>query len=202
MSDFQCAAILLAAGASIRLGQPKQLVLLDGESLLHRTARLAVEAGCSPVLVVLGFEADRMRRQLHDLPAEIVMNPQWQDGMGSSLRAGMAALSKTPAALGAVLVLVCDQPRLTLDHLHALLDRHKNAPSGIAITASVYAGKAGVPAIFSAGLVPELHACAGDRGARDLIRSHAAQVQGIPWPDGEADLDAPDDLTLLMNREV
>jgi len=205
MSDFRCAAVLLAAGASTRLGRPKQLILLQEESLLHRTARLAVEAGCSPVLVVLGFEADQLRPQLADLPVEIVLNLEWQQGMGSSLRAGMNALSSTQPdprpALSAVLVLVCDQPRLTLDHLCELLTRHRGGAPHAAITASSYAGRAGVPAIFAAPLFPDLLASAGDRGARDLILAHAAAVQRIPWPDGETDLDTPGDLGHLMQRK-
>jgi molybdenum cofactor cytidylyltransferase len=211
MPDFRCAAVVLAAGASTRLGQPKQLVLVDGESLLHRTARLALEAGCSPVYVVLGFEAERMRLELGGLlinpklPINIVVNETWPEGMGASIRTGMEALRTAPAPPPeAVLVLVCDQPRLTADHLRELLTqhaaaRHKAAPEGShpAITASLYGGRFGVPAVFSARLFPALLASQGDRGARDLIRAHASEVQGISWPPGELDLDSPEDLTTI-----
>jgi len=196
MPEFRCAAVILAAGASSRLGQPKQLILLDGESLLHRTARLAIEAGCAPVFVVLGFDADRMRVQLDGLPVEIVINPQWQEGMGSSLRSGMAAVWQTQPESASVLVLVCDQPRLSREHLRDLLTRHNSdrPDRGIAITASAYAGRTGVPAVFSASLFPELLASAGDQGARNVIRAHASEVESVPWPDGELDLDLPGDL--------
>jgi len=211
MPDFRCAAVLLAAGASTRLGQPKQLIRLDGESLLHRTARLALEAGCSPIYVVLGFEAERMRPELADLTTNanqavnIVVNENWNEGMGASIRSGMEALRTSAPQPEAVLLLVCDQPRLTAAHLTALLTRHKAAPSGSsettgshpAITASLYAGRSGVPAVFSSRLFPALLASQGDRGARDLIRAHTAEVQGIPWPPGELDLDRPEDLTTI-----
>ena len=196
MPDFRCAAVVLAAGASTRLGQPKQLVRIDGESLLHRTARLALEAGCSPVHVVLGFDADSMRAELQGLAADPVVNREWQEGMGASLRSGIEALRRSDPQPHAVLILVCDQPRLPADHLRALLARHQSARR-IAITASVYARRTGVPAIFAAKLFSALLASSGDRGARDLIRAHAAEVQGIPWPAGELDLDLPDDLTTI-----
>jgi molybdenum cofactor cytidylyltransferase len=199
MPDFRCAAVILAAGASTRLGQPKQLILLDRESLLRRTTRLAVEAGCSPVAVVLGFEAVRMLPEVECLPVEVVTNSEWQEGMGSSLRCGMTALCQTEPQPNGVLVLVCDQPRLSSEHLRELLVRHQSANAGtrgtgITITASFYAQRAGVPAVFSASLFPGLLASAGDQGARNLIRAHAAGLQSIPWPEGELDLDRPEDL--------
>jgi molybdenum cofactor cytidylyltransferase len=196
MPDFRCAAVVLAAGPSTRLGQPKQLVRIDGESLLHRTARLALEVGCSPALVVLGFEAETLRAELHGLNIDLVVNHEWHEGMGASLRSGMEALRDSDPQPHAVLILVCDQPRLTADHLRTLLARHQSARP-VAITASVYARRAGVPAIFSAKLFSALLASSGDRGARDLIRAHAAEVQGIPWPAGELDLDLPEDLTTI-----
>jgi molybdenum cofactor cytidylyltransferase len=196
MPDFRCAAVVLAAGASTRLGQPKQLVRIDGESLLRRTARLALEAGCSPVLVVLGFEAETLRAELHGLAVDVLVNHEWQEGMGASLRSGIEALRKSDPQPNAVLVLVCDQPRLTADHLRTLLARHQSYRQ-VAITASVYAQRAGVPAVFAAKLFSPLLASSGDRGARDLIRAHAAEVQGIPWTAGELDLDLPEDLTAI-----
>jgi molybdenum cofactor cytidylyltransferase len=207
--DFRCAAVVLAAGASTRLGQPKQLIRIDGESLLHRTARFALEAGCSPVYVVLGFEAERMRPELASLPVNIVMNQNWREGMGASIRSGIEGLRNQQPQPSGVLVLVCDQPRLTADHLRELLTRHKAARDGAAphesapqgsnptITASLYAGRSGVPAVFSSELLPALLASQGDRGARDLIRARAAEVQAIPWPPGELDLDSPEDLTAI-----
>jgi molybdenum cofactor cytidylyltransferase len=199
MSDFHCAAVVLAAGASSRLGQPKQLIRIGGESLLRRATRFAAEAGCSPVYVVLGCEAERMRAELDGLSASIVIHPGWQEGMGSSLRAGMEAIRKADPQPESVLVLVCDQPRLGADHLRDLLARHPSVQGDgrVAITASVYAGRAGVPAVFSARLFPQLSASLGDRGARDLIQTCRTEVQEIPWPEGELDIDRPEDLNTI-----
>jgi molybdenum cofactor cytidylyltransferase len=184
---------VLAAGASRRLGQPKQLLRVEGEGLLHRTARLALEGGCSPVVVVLGFTAEPMAAELAGLAAVTVINANWSSGMGSSLACGVAAALRMRPEMDALLVLVCDQPRLTANHLRHLLASH--AAGSRAITASTYAGRAGVPAVFSRSLFPELERIEGDRGARDLILSHGAQM--VPWPEGVYDIDLPEDLDPL-----
>ncbi len=197
------AAVILAAGASTRLGQPKQLLRPggespDAESLLRRTARHAVAAGCAPAFVVLGCAAEQMRPELDGLPVTPLVNEKWSEGMGSSLRCGMDAVIRHQPPIPAVLLLVCDQPRLTAGYLRTLLDRHEAGSSPI--TASFYAQHDGVPAVLAASLFPDLLACSGDRGARDLIRTHAAQVQRLPWPEGELDLDRPEDLEQVLQR--
>lgn len=189
------AAVVLAAGASTRLGRPKQLISLGNETLLRRTVRLAAEAGCAPVAVVLGFAAERLRSELAGLPAIAVENEGWQQGMGTSLRRGMEAVREMEPEPDQVLVLVCDQPRLTADHLRALLDRHQRG--GTVVTASLYAGRAGVPAVFAAELFPELLAMEGDRGARDLIGRQGERLATVDWPDGALDLDRPEDVERL-----
>lgn len=186
------AALVLAAGASARLGQPKQLLRVGGESLLRRTCRLALESGCSPVIAVIGSGAGRMRQELRGLNVSPVANPSWPEGMGSSLRCGMDTLLALDPPPDAVLLLVCDQPRLSREHLRRLLDEHRS--SHAPIVASEYAGRAGVPAVFASSFFPQLAASSGDRGARDLIRNAADQARTLPWPDGAADIDRPEDL--------
>lgn len=191
MPESPFAAIILAAGASTRLGRPKQLIRMAGETLLHRTVRIATEAGCAPVFAVLGYEANEMRAELDGLTAAVLVNETWREGMGSSLRCGMVAVSKLGPPAG-LLVLVCDQPALSCEHVKALLAAH--AAADALVTASLYSGRAGVPAIFSPRLFPELLCLEGDRGARDLIRSCGGKVQLIPWSEGALDLDGPEDL--------
>lgn len=190
--------MVLAAGASKRLGQAKQLIRVDGETLLRRTARLALEAGCCPVTVVLGYEVERLRPEVEALGAAVAVNPQWLEGMGASLRCGMEALCAREPHPERVLLLVCDQPRLTAEYMRTLLERH--AQGGTAIAASLYGGRPGVPAVFAAEVFPELLACAGDRGAREVIRKDARRVQAVAWPDGEVDLDRPEDLGRLAEE--
>ena len=189
MSDSRIAGVILAAGKSRRLRQPKQLIQLAGESLLRRTARVTVEAGCAPVFVVLGYEAERMYPELNGLRVQPLRNEGWAEGMGASVRRGVAAAL---AAADGVLLLVCDQPRLSAEHLRALLTRHEE--TGALITASAYEGRLGVPAVFAAKLFPELLQIRGDRGARQVIQRHRDAVQSLEWPDGAVDIDRPEDV--------
>lgn len=148
-----------------------------------------------------------MRPELSGLAVEIVVNENWQEGMGASLRTGMEAVQKLDPLPEAVLILVCDQPRLSANHLRTLVDNHQSASrsansvtAGVIITASVYAGRAGVPAVFSSGLFSELAASSGDQGARRLMGAHAGRIQGIPWPEGDQDLDRPEDLATIESQ--
>jgi molybdenum cofactor cytidylyltransferase len=192
------AAVVLAAGASRRLGKHKQLIEIASESLLRRSARMAVESGCSPVCVVLGFEAERMRGELEGLGVEAVVNAEWVEGMGSSLRSGVEAIRVfVPEG---ILVMVCDQPRLTVEHLRTLLAAHEEAGAGVRITASRYGGRAGVPAVFGAALFGELAAVRGDKGAREVIVRNSDRMQTVEWPDGEFDVDEPEHVKGLVGE--
>ena len=195
MSD--CAAIVLAAGASTRLRQPKQLLKLNGETLLHRTVRLAQQAGCNPVFVVLGFEAARMQQELNGLEANPVINQNWPSGMGSSLRAGIAAAMKESPQPQKILALLCDQPTLSAEILSKLLETSAKAKS--LITASSYAGRFGVPAIFDKQLYPDLLKVAGDQGARSVIQRYLNQTSLVEFPGGVIDIDTPEDLANLTS---
>src|ERR1700743_3860942 len=192
MSDSVCASILLAAGASTRLGQPKQLIHIHVESLLHRAARLAVEAGCSPVIAVLGCEAERMQRELIDLNVVSILNPDWQTGMGSSLHHRMQAVLPQSSVPDRVLLLLTDQPRLSTEVLASLLQ--KSADKDAWITASTYGGRQGVPAVVLKPIDPALHHVEGEQGARQIIRQHQAHVTSIDFPEGIIDIDTIDDL--------
>jgi molybdenum cofactor cytidylyltransferase len=196
MSDgTQCAAIVLAAGASTRLGQPKQLLQLDGESLLHRTVRTAGEAGFDPIFVVLGYEAERMRQEITDLRAMPVINPDWESGMASSLRCGVEGLMKKKPRPGRVLVLLCDQAKLSAEILSRLIQT--SARTNSMITASNYAGRLGVPAIFHESLYPDLLEVKGDQGARAVILQHVGQTSTVEFSEGAVDIDTPNDLAVL-----
>jgi molybdenum cofactor cytidylyltransferase len=192
MSEKACAAVILAAGASTRLGQAKQLVSINGEALLLRTVRVAREAGCGPIVVVTGFDAERMRAVLEDAAVMVVNNEDWRSGMGSSLRCGVAALDGLDPRPSDALLLVCDQIALSADVLREL--RRVHARGERPITASRYAGRAGVPAIFAAQYFPELLQVEGDRGARGVLERHADDVALIEFGDGVMDLDTPEQL--------
>jgi molybdenum cofactor cytidylyltransferase len=194
-SETSCAAIVLAAGASTRLGQPKQLLQMNGESLLHRTIRAAEEAGCAPIFVVLGFEAERMQRETADLEVRVVINQEWQSGMGSSLRSGMEVLMKESQLPQKVVLLLSDQPILSSEILFSLVK--KSVETGSLIVASSYTGRLGVPAVFRKELYPDLQKVEGDKGAREVIQVYRDQAASIDFPEGVIDIDTAQDLELL-----
>lgn len=179
-------SVILAAGASRRLGTPKQLVSRDGVTLLRRIALTAL-AGGGPVIVVTGFRSAEMAAELAGLPVQVVVNPAWEEGMGASLRHGVAAL---PAGASGVLLLVCDQPAVTPDLLERLQAAHRAAPEKL--VACAYGGTLGIPALLPARLFPQLRACRGDQGARGLLQGEA--VIPITFPEGALDVDRPEDV--------
>jgi molybdenum cofactor cytidylyltransferase len=193
------AAILLAAGASRRLGQPKQLLLHQGETLVARALRLAGEAGASPLIAVLGAHQEQTRAALplDPSPGVIpVVNCAWQQGIASSIHAGLRALEDLAPQAPAVLILGCDQPRLAAGHLRALLAAFA-AQDAPAIVASAYAGVRGIPAVFPRMVFPQLLALRGDQGARALLMRPACPLIELAFPGGEVDIDLPADLGRL-----
>lgn len=189
-------AIVLAAGASRRLGRPKQLVEFNGETLLARAVRIAQEAGASPLLVVLGACFDEILASRQCGEAIAVHNEQWEQGIASSIRAGLRALEAAAPSASGVLLMACDQPHLTADHLRALL--HVFASKQMStIAASAYAGVNGVPAIFPRGSFAALGSLAGDQGARALLAATTAPLVAIAFAGGEVDIDLPADLGQL-----
>ncbi len=190
------AAIILAAGASRRLGQPKQLVGFAGEALLERALRLAKEAGASPVLVVLGANFAPICASIPFKEAIPVFNEKWEQGMATSIHAGLhEADVRAPESVGA-LVMSCDQPRLSAEHLRALLHAFA-AQDKPTIIASTYAGGYGIPAVFPRSAYPKLHALHGDKGARSLLVKPPCPVVAFPFEGGEIDIDLPEDLAHL-----
>ena len=189
-------AIILAAGASSRLGQPKQLVGIQGETMLERALRLATEAGAGPVLAVLGANFASICASISFEGSIPVLNDQWEHGMSSSIHAGLdEADVRAPESPGA-LVMACDQPRLSAEHLRALLAAF-GAQRTPAIIASAYAGTHGIPAVFPRSAFPALRALRGDKGARGLIAKPPCQVIALPFDGGEVDVDLPSDLAQL-----
>jgi molybdenum cofactor cytidylyltransferase len=192
------AAIVLAAGASRRLGQPKQLLMHDGETLLLRAIRLATEAGAAPVIAVLGANSELIRATV-DLANSIqVINHRWEEGISTSIHAGLHALDEvaldeaSPLSASA-LILACDQPLLTTNHLHALMEAFAAAAEP-SIIASAYAGVLGIPAVFPRIAFPQLRALRGDKGARALLAEPPCPLIAVPFAGGEVDIDEPGDL--------
>lgn len=189
-------AVVLAAGSSTRMGTPKQLLRFEGETLLRRAALAALGAGCRPVVVVSGAHAGRVREELRGLDVLEVVNELWETGMGSSVRAGMGALLEADADAPAVVLMLCDQPHVTSETIDALVAAHRDG--GRTVVASEYGGGFGVPALFDKSLFPELMRLEGQAGAKQVIKRHAREAHFVPFPEGETDVDTPEDFARLL----
>jgi molybdenum cofactor cytidylyltransferase len=186
-----CAVVVLAAGGSTRMGEPKQLIRINGVPLVRRASLVAVEARLGRVFVVLGAEREAIRPAIADLDLSMVVNADWREGLASSLRAGVeAVLCELPAARG-LIAMPADQPRLTAEHLRAL-DATQRA-RGAAIVASDYGDHRGPPAYFARAEFPALAALRGDAGARGLLGGPAVETVAAP-PGSGFDVDRPEDL--------
>ena len=194
MKGVGVAAIILAAGASRRLGRPKQLVQYEGETLIARAVRIAHEAELQPVIVVLGAEADAVRAAVRDERVLFVENDAWPEGIASSMRAGLRGV---PADAAGALMMPCDQPRLSAAHLWHMVS---SFAEGRTVVASTYAGVRGVPAVFPRDTWSELMKLAGDVGARRFLMDSALPVVEISFEGGEVDIDAPEDLEQLGDQ--
>jgi molybdenum cofactor cytidylyltransferase len=193
------AAVLLAAGASRRLGQPKALVRIEGRTLVRRAAEAALGAGCAPLFVVVGALQEEIARELAGLGARLVPNPGHAEGIASSIRAGIAAAeSSTPPCDGALLFVV-DQPQVEAALLARMLDSFRQGSAAQAV-ACAYAGAVGVPALFPRAWFPALAALHGDRGARGVLEARRAELREVPFPEGGVDLDTPEDLARLSRE--
>lgn len=187
------AAVIVAAGSSRRLGQPKQLLVMDGEPMLQRAIRLACESGAAPMLVVLGAHRELIESRVDFSGATIIVNDKWEEGIACSIRAGVEAVESEAPGISGVLLMTCDQPRVTAEHLRRMIDAFA-AQSGVAAVASVYAGRRGIPAIFPRQAIADLCALRGDKGARGLLAQPPWHVLEIPLAGGEVDIDRPEDL--------
>jgi CTP:molybdopterin cytidylyltransferase MocA len=188
-------AIVLAAGASSRMGAPKQLLPIDGVPLLARTVEVLLATPVWPVVAVLGANADAMRPLLARYPVLIADNPAWPEGMASSIRAGITTLRQFSRDLEGAVITVCDQPALAPRHVEALLA----APSaqGRRIAAARYRERLGVPAFFAREHFAALQALTGEEGARTLLNRDPALVASIDLPELALDLDTPADYAAL-----
>jgi len=198
-------AVILAAGGSSRLGQPKQLLIFRGETLVGRAVQAA--AGCEPILVVVGENREAIKRALDirdsrisscsrlELGARpaIIENGEWRRGVGTSIRRGLEQL---PNFVEAAVLLTCDQPYLDASIVSQLIAAQ--AETGKPIVASSYADTLGVPALFDRSYFDALLALADDSGAKSLIAARPDDVAAISFEKGAIDIDTPEDFQRLI----
>ncbi len=190
-------AILLAAGSSSRLGQSKQLLEIDGQPLVRRQAELLLALQPACVVVVSGADQLAVEQALHGLQVQRVHNPNWQQGMGTSLACGIRAM---PERVRGALLLLCDQWRVTAEDLHKLVTAWKPGP--VRAVCAEWANDqgqtvAGAPAIFPRALFAKLVKLQGERGAQALLKHYPGGTSHVPVPNAAFDIDEPADLPNL-----
>jgi molybdenum cofactor cytidylyltransferase len=181
------------------MGEPKQLLRCGGETLLARAVRDALGSRCRPVVVVLGAHAKALRGEVA-AEARVVFNPEWAEGMASSIRSGLAALeAATDGKAHAAVLTLCDQPLVTGEVINRLLAAYEAGRPPLVASEYEAGGERtrGVPALFSRALFPELMALRGAEGAKRVITRHSSRATFISAPEAAFDVDTPEDYRLL-----
>jgi len=188
-------AIILAAGASSRMGSSKQLLEWRNRPLLEHAVLNVRAILHERVIVVLGAHAESIQAAIDLDAVTSIVNPDWQEGMASSIRAGIRAL---PGSAAAALILLCDQPLINAAHIQNLLNGWQSAPTQI--VASQYHHSIGVPALFPAEFFEHLLTLKGDRGAKPLLIKFEKSLLKIPLPEAELDIDNAEDFDYLTGH--
>lgn len=196
--DHKYGAIILAAGASSRLGSPKQLVQFKGKNLLQHIMDEVNACEHFQTVVVLGAQKDLIIREIILGDATIVFNDQWEQGMSTSIIDGLLDLKSKNSDIAGVLLLVCDQPFVTSDLLRSILNAFISNDKGLA--ACKYGDIIGTPAMLGSMYFDSLLALTGDRGAGKLLREHITNACIIPFEEGLRDIDTISDLGFLQEK--
>ena len=191
--------VILAAGASTRLGQPKQLLRHNDVNLIQHALDEALSAGAQKVLVVLGSGAEAIAETIVKRQAHLLNNKNWEEGISSSIKTGVLQSSLLSPSLDAVILMVCDQPYVNAVLLKNLVAQHLE--TGKPIVASHYKDTLGTPVLFHKKFFPELLKLDGDAGAKKIIMDNSEEVQPVRFPLGDIDIDNMTDYeTLLKNK--
>ncbi|MEQ9405690.1 MAG: nucleotidyltransferase family protein [Cyclobacteriaceae bacterium] len=188
--------ILLAAGSSRRLGQPKQLLEFRKKPLLQHSIDCANRVPFDSCLLILGSNSQIITKRIVPGNFQVLLNEAWEEGVASSIHFGLSELIAKSPGIENVLFLLSDQPYLSTSHLNRLLTEHE-----MGITASAYAGEIGVPVIFNRTYFDELLFLDGDQGAKKIVMKHRNKVKIVPFKGGEMDIDTMEDYDRLRGLD-
>jgi molybdenum cofactor cytidylyltransferase len=192
------AIIILAAGNSSRMGTSKQLLEVDGQTLLNRTISCAMASNITNITVVLGANAEVYTKALKNKAVHVEINPDWNLGMGNTIKFAVKKLLNRFINVQGLLLLVCDQPLLSAAHINTMVDLFlKNTPPGVA---SRYKNTFGVPALFDRIAFADLLSIRDDSGAREVLNKLDSGLQLVSFEGGEIDLDTPDEYRQFINK--
>ena len=192
------AAIVLAAGSSTRMGRNKMLLDVGQEPLVRRSVRAALDAGPSPVILVLGHEAERVRAAVAGLACRVVLNAEHAQGQRGSLQAGL--LSVPPDAC-AVVVTLGDMPFVTAAMIRTLVERFRQ--QDVPLVVSEYGDVIAPPTLYHRSLFPDLLAMTGEGGGKEVALRHRHAAAVVAWPrEALADVDVPEDYERVVAQRV
>jgi len=193
--DHRYGIMILAAGNSSRLGEPKQLLQYNGKTLISNVVEAAISAVSSPVVVVTGANSELIFLEIDTSQVLSIHNEHWQEGMSSSIRTGITELQKSNPHLQGVIISVSDQPFVSSELFLVLIETAKATGKGI--IASFYDDTFGTPVLFQEKYFDLLLGLKGAEGAKKLVKQFAGDVASIPFPLGGIDIDTQEDYRKL-----
>lgn len=193
------AIIILAAGASSRMGAPKQLLLVDGKTLIKRVCDTAMGTPCHPIVLVLGANRNLIRKETERMPITVIDNPQWENGMSSSIKMGLAGAYMTEKAIEAVIFLTVDMPYVSAELINKMIEKAKSDEK-IEIVACKYQNQMGIPVLFKRSLFTNLLELSGDEGAKKVVIKNKDKTVFIDFPEGKLDLDTVEEYRNFVSK--
>lgn len=193
--DKKIAGIILAAGGSSRMGEPKLMLDWHGLPLIRWVTRITLAAGCSPVIVVTGATSSAIESSLAGLPVHFVHNPDWERGQSTSVRIGIEAI---PEDIDAAMIMLGDQPQIPLIVPQTLITLYTTETPPPLILVTAIGEKRANPVLFDRAMFPVLTGLEGDAGARTIFSRHPVQLIPFDNPDLKLDVDSPEDYLRLM----
>ncbi|MGG7666457.1 nucleotidyltransferase family protein [Dyadobacter sp. BHUBP1] len=197
MPHNQYGIVVLAAGNSSRLGEPKQLLQFQGKSLIRHIAEAALATVGSNVIVVTGSNAEAIETELKNLPCKLAFNADWQEGMSASIKTGINTLQLGNQFVKGAILTVSDQPFVSTEVFNALIINFEETAKGI--VASRYSDSLGTPAFFAASYFPALLQLTGAEGAKKLFKRYADDVSAYAFSQGSIDIDTREDYNRLIS---
>ncbi|WDF55650.1 nucleotidyltransferase family protein [Mucilaginibacter sp. KACC 22063] len=191
------AIVILAAGASTRLGRPKQNLIYKSETLLNKVLT-AAKAVADNIYIVVGAHSDVVRSGIAEDNVTVLNNPDWATGMASSIHVAVNHMMQNQPSITAILFLVCDQPHVNAELLKHIIERAKASEKGI--IACNYSNTLGVPALFKQQYFNDLLKLKGQEGAKKLLIAHQADVEAAPFALGNIDIDTEEDYKKLTSQ--
>lgn len=190
------AIVILAAGASTRLGRPKQNLIYKSETLLNKVLT-AAKAVADNIYVVVGANSDVVRSEIAEDKVTVLNNPDWATGIASSIHVAVNHMMQNQPSITAILFLVCDQPHVDAELLKLIVERAEASEKGI--VACRYSDTLGVPALFKQQYFNDLLNLKGSEGAKKLLTTFQGDVETIPFALGNIDIDTEEDYHRLTD---